>query len=1004
MYQTYLLSYAGLDEQPELVKTRVKPPHTAPTFAGRHGELYNVLYEPMSSGYNETYPIEVTGGYNKKELEDNVFYSDLRVFQYFPVPENYDTYRGYEEAVLEWYKCCELAVGNLQLPRVIGRAYYRPKVSSRNDGQGRIFAHDPWDAMLIPSEPDPSFYETEQQYQYSVQNWCKLVRDMPLLPPHPDQLADLIGIKPTKQRSANSNVKVTRDKKKFSETSFKATQFPEPNSSYPKCLVRATNALEAPALANHFLAPVSIAESMKAYRKKREKEAAAAAAAAAAATRGDKGRGTEKQKKRRSEFAERPPECKYHNQRRTEELMRFMSQLCTKKESNFRRSGYYNLFTPSEAPLPEFPDCPSSYDGFIEFNIKGEGLRLNDPSVEMLEYVYAQTRGQPQALGFRKKIEANSVQLAVLGAVRRLDVATVPQCLEAVKTSLKSDLLQAILTDNVSFDDFLACVCRDFDGFVKLEHFMPLIRLFANTERRHQVKISKIVVELAQRHLLDVLRLVEHDTPLMSTVLECFFAANDEPDTVFLVTASVYDLLKHAASADGVELFDALYTRYAMARWTRKLKKSSDVAEFTTAGKALEERALGLLSANGAVLGGDVFALLESPDPELTKLGTFVVIRLLNMDKFREQGAGGSVVAGGVIKLWDSRCAHVKHAGTVIFKKMNSVWRPPMIAAVMEFFVQLFSDPGAQHSAQTYRNVAAACAMYIATNEEAGFLADEMFISSAVAMLATPCRNPNVTACLATLLKIYADESKRRALRHGAELRVPEQLLGTVLWALDELAATARKGTHAVAEKASALLLAALGTTLQLRTYFEQIPPQLLGSTLIARVPAFCKTAPSPSVARESWKLLYDLLKYHPVTYDMFSAQRTLSGVLDSFGSSGVSPYVSIYGIEYFMKIADVTQKELDAQQKARRVETRLSEKDIRSMLTLRDTHSFLKFHMMYKRYTETRHGAILPRLAKFYAQIKRSPELYKYLRELNPEYTNGIDRLCAMFSGTAAL
>jgi hypothetical protein len=47
----------------------------------------------------------------------------------FPTPESrYPSFFDYEEAVLEWKKKTEAALGELQMPHPMGRAYPRPRV------------------------------------------------------------------------------------------------------------------------------------------------------------------------------------------------------------------------------------------------------------------------------------------------------------------------------------------------------------------------------------------------------------------------------------------------------------------------------------------------------------------------------------------------------------------------------------------------------------------------------------------------------------------------------------------------------------------------------------------------------------------------------------------------------------------------------------------------------------------------------------------------------------
>lgn len=52
---------------------------------------------------------------------------------------------------------------------------------------------DPWESILIPEEPSPHNFNSEQEYQEAMNNWVGIcVKYTPLIPPHPYQLSTLI--------------------------------------------------------------------------------------------------------------------------------------------------------------------------------------------------------------------------------------------------------------------------------------------------------------------------------------------------------------------------------------------------------------------------------------------------------------------------------------------------------------------------------------------------------------------------------------------------------------------------------------------------------------------------------------------------------------------------------------------------------------------------------------------------------------------------------------------
>ncbi|PRP79025.1 hypothetical protein PROFUN_13186 [Planoprotostelium fungivorum] len=55
-------------------------------------------------------------------------------------------------------------------------------------------AHPPWDSSLLPTEPDPSIYNTFEEYEYAMQNWARICCEVSVVPPHASQLKELIPI------------------------------------------------------------------------------------------------------------------------------------------------------------------------------------------------------------------------------------------------------------------------------------------------------------------------------------------------------------------------------------------------------------------------------------------------------------------------------------------------------------------------------------------------------------------------------------------------------------------------------------------------------------------------------------------------------------------------------------------------------------------------------------------------------------------------------------------
>eukprot|EP01105_Mastigella_eilhardi_P003133 TRINITY_DN1399_c0_g1_i6.p1 TRINITY_DN1399_c0_g1~~TRINITY_DN1399_c0_g1_i6.p1 ORF type:complete len:968 (-),score=152.90 TRINITY_DN1399_c0_g1_i6:36-2918(-) len=147
----------------------------------------------------------------------------LGEFSDVPSTEKFMSFTDYETAVLQWKAHVEQRVGCAQLPAVMGRHYNRPMclsgqhkasfdsgegtprrrastvsgVSDEEDFQWLPLKVDPWEAVLYPKEPLPSYYETFAQYESAMRRWAALfVGHVLLVPPHASQLESLAELHP----------------------------------------------------------------------------------------------------------------------------------------------------------------------------------------------------------------------------------------------------------------------------------------------------------------------------------------------------------------------------------------------------------------------------------------------------------------------------------------------------------------------------------------------------------------------------------------------------------------------------------------------------------------------------------------------------------------------------------------------------------------------------------------------------------------------------------------
>jgi hypothetical protein len=79
-----------------------------------------------------------------------------------------------------------------------------------------------WDAVLVPQEPDPYFYDSYEEYEAAMKRWALLVSEqLPVLPPHASQLKDLIPIQSIEINSEENQQQPVAKQEKESTMLFK---------------------------------------------------------------------------------------------------------------------------------------------------------------------------------------------------------------------------------------------------------------------------------------------------------------------------------------------------------------------------------------------------------------------------------------------------------------------------------------------------------------------------------------------------------------------------------------------------------------------------------------------------------------------------------------------------------------------------------------------------------------------------------------------------------------
>lgn len=238
-YHGTLISEAILQEQENINETVKK--HKAakgykpnkPVFLGEDGTLYDINYLPIAvdegvlkhkrGKLTQIMSNEPVTNNNNTMESTHEYCHDPELYQTPPSAHSFQSFEEYEEALVQWANDVQRKLGYLQLPRIMGRHYYRPYVASHgqtnqaasmgalSEEQASVVtnmdADETWESNLVPLEPKPEFYATYEEYEKALIRWSVICyrfvdlanfnffSSLPFLPPHPAQFQKLLGVK-----------------------------------------------------------------------------------------------------------------------------------------------------------------------------------------------------------------------------------------------------------------------------------------------------------------------------------------------------------------------------------------------------------------------------------------------------------------------------------------------------------------------------------------------------------------------------------------------------------------------------------------------------------------------------------------------------------------------------------------------------------------------------------------------------------------------------------------
>lgn len=211
-----------LEYEEKEMKKPLKKSKRHPVFLDPLGRFYDINYLPLDfegtekrgrfSFIHNEHPKHYLKEKDAQNLLEYEFIYNPELYKNTPDAKNFATFDEYEFALLQWSKEVEQNLGYLQLPKIMGRHYYRPFVSQEKIPVKKT-SHETWENNLIPTEPKPEFYTNYEEYEQAMIRWAIVCSDIPFLPPHCRQFQSLLGIAIHEQ----SEKKTTQRKQDFSE-------------------------------------------------------------------------------------------------------------------------------------------------------------------------------------------------------------------------------------------------------------------------------------------------------------------------------------------------------------------------------------------------------------------------------------------------------------------------------------------------------------------------------------------------------------------------------------------------------------------------------------------------------------------------------------------------------------------------------------------------------------------------------------------------------------------
>ncbi|KAF2073733.1 hypothetical protein CYY_004966 [Polysphondylium violaceum] len=173
-----------------------------------------------------------------------------------------------------------------------------------------------------------------------------------------------------------------------------------------------------------------------------------------------------------------------------------------------------------------------------------------------------------------------------------------------------------------------------------------------------------------------------------------------------------------------------------------------------------------------------------------------------------------------------------------------------------------------------------------------------------------------------------------------------------------------------------------------------------------------CRDAKNPEFNRNSWRLFFQIIRYHPNHLEYLEKNKFLNQFMDiiSLNAGNIVLTNALYYLtKLFALVTYETKKNQLKQQLGSsalglggvNIDVKYTEKDVKNLLSFFvERHLFIKIHMIYKRFSESKTYPGFVQLANLYQTISTLPICQKLLKDTikNAEYKEGIVKVSKWF------